>query len=110
MNAIARAVVAESSTIKEIPFKFVLPELRVLILVFLLLLSAIGVVYIKDLNRRLFITHHKLQVQSEQLNLDKNKLLLERSAWGAQARVQRVAQGQLHMKIPASNDVMMIKL
>ena len=110
MNAVARVAVAESTFVRGISLNFVLPELKILVLIFLLLASALGVVYIKDLNRRLFITHHKLQVQGEQLQSDSNKLLLEQSAWGAQARVQMVAQGKLQMQIPPSTDVMMIKV
>lgn len=110
MNAVARVAVADTIFTREIPFSISLPELKVLALVFLLLLSALGVVYVKDLNRRLFITYHKLQTQSEQLQSDSNKLLLEQSAWGAQSRVQVVAQGQLQMQIPSSIDVKMVKV
>ncbi|MBU0744136.1 MAG: cell division protein FtsL [Gammaproteobacteria bacterium] len=110
MNAIAREAFAENNFSSGMLFSFDLAELRILILVCLLLVSALGVVYVKDLNRRLFISCHKLQVQTEQLKADGNRLLLEQSAWGAQARVQMVAQQQLQMKIPASAEVMMIKV
>lgn len=109
MNAVARVAVADSVFIRAIPFSISLPELKILALVVLLLVSALGVVYVKDLNRRLFITYHKFQAQSEQLQSDSNKLLLEQSAWGAQARVQVVAQGQLQMQIPSSIDVKTVK-
>ncbi len=109
MNAVARAVFAEESFVKNISFGFELPELKVLVLMLMLLVSALGVVYVKDLNRRLSISYHKLQVETEQLQIQSNKLLLEQSAWGAQARVQIVAQTQLQMQIPPSTDVMMIK-
>lgn len=110
MNAVAKAMVAENVLARSLPFRIYLPELKMLILVFLLLLSALGVVYAKDLNRRLFITYQSLQKQTEQLYSDGNKLLLEQSAWGAQARVQLLAQKQLQMQIPESQDVNMIRL
>jgi cell division protein FtsL len=110
MNAIARAVYIEDNFYKNVPFGFELPELKTLILVCLLLISALGVVYVKDLNRRLFIAYHKLQIETEQLQVSGNKLLLEYGAWGSQARVQVVAQTRLQMQIPPSVDVMTIKV
>lgn len=109
MNAIVRAVASNNTFIHGPLVSFRLPELKVLIMIFLLLISALGLVYFKDLNRRLFITQHKLQMQIEQLQSDSNKLLLEQGAWTAQARVQRIAQQQLHMQIPLSADVVVIK-
>ncbi len=110
MNAVVRAVASDNTFARGVLININLPELKILVLVFLLLVSALGVVYIKDINRRLFITQHKLQVQSEQLQSESNKLLLEQSAWAAQARVQRVAQQQLQMQIPPSVDVVVIKV
>lgn len=110
MNAVARAVGTDNDFISIVPLNINFPELKTLALVFFLLASALGVIYIKDLNRRLFITYHKLQAQSEQLQAHSNKLLLEQSAWGAQARVQLVAQGQLQMQIPSAIDVKMVKV
>lgn len=109
MNAVVRAVASDSIFTRGALINASLPELKILVLVFLLLVSALGVVYVKDLNRRLFIVQHKLQLKSEQLQADNNKLLLEQSAWAAQARVQRVAQQQLQMLIPLSSDVVVIK-
>jgi cell division protein FtsL len=110
MNAVARAAASNDSTIvRSEPISFNLPELKILVMVFLLLISAFGVIYVKDLNRRLFIIQHKSQAQSQQLRSDGNKLLLEQSSWAAQARVQRVAQLQLQMQIPLSADVVVIK-
>ncbi len=110
MNAVARTAFVEDSFVKSISLGFELPELKIFILMCLLLLSALGVVYVKDLNRRLFIAHHKLQVEAEQLQMNTNKLLLEYGAWGSQARVQVVAQTKLQMQIPPSTDVMMVKV
>lgn len=110
MNAVARVVVTDNSfVVRGFSFNLGLPEFKVFILVVLLLISALGVVYVKDLNRLLFIKHHTLQVESEKLQSANIKLLLEQGAWGAQARVQMVAREQLEMQIPPSTDVMMIK-
>lgn len=109
MNAVVRTVASDSTFVRGTLFNFALPELKIMVIVFLLLVSSLGIVYVKDLNRRLFVVHHKLQQQTEQLQSDNNKLLLEQSAWAAQARVQIVAQRQLQMHIPPSTDVVVIK-
>jgi len=96
--------------IPSTPVKIVLPELKILVMIFLLLILSLGIVYVKDLNRRLFITNNKMQIQNEQLKTIGNKLLLEQSAWAAQARIQVVAQQQLQMQIPLSIDVKVIKV
>ena len=74
--------------------------LLILCLGVLVLLSAISVVYVKDLNRRLFITKQTLQHQHEQYLTDWSQLLLEQSAWSNQARIQQVAQQKLNMRLP----------
>lgn len=110
MNAVVRAVASDNTLMRGWLLNTKLPELKVLVLVFFLLVSALGVIYVKDVSRRLFIFQHKLQMQSEQLQANSNKLLLEQSAWAAQARVQMVAQQQLQMKIPSSSDIVVIQI
>jgi cell division protein FtsL len=110
MNAVVRTDFAENSFVHSgALIHFNLPKIRVLAMVLLLLISALSIVYVKDLNRRLFMEQHKLQIQNEQLKAEGNKLLLDQSAWAAQARVQKVAQQQLQMKIPPSVDIVVIK-
>lgn len=109
MNAVVRTVTSDNTFVRGSLINFALPELKIMVIIFLLLVSALGVVYVKDLNRRLFVEHHKLQQQHEKLQAENNKLLLEQSAWAAQARVQIVAKRQLQMQIPSSADVVVIK-
>lgn len=109
MNAVVRTIASDNLFVRSTLVGFNLPELKILVLVFLLLVSALGMVYVKDLNRRLCIVQHKLQEQSEQLRSNSSKLLLEQSAWAAQAQVQMVAQRKLQMQIPPSADVVVIK-
>ncbi|MDR1012492.1 MAG: cell division protein FtsL [Coxiellaceae bacterium] len=110
MNAITREALVESTFTRGISFSFNLPEFKVLILLFIALASALSVVYIKDLNRRLFIDYRKLELRSDQLQAENNKLLLEHSALGSQARIQAIAQESLKMRIPTSAEVIMIKV
>ena len=85
-------------------------DAKFMALMIAVLISAFAVVYVKDLNRRLFIQYQQLQVQHNQLYIDWGKLLLEQSAWSTQARVQRVAQQQLHMVTPTPNQVALVKI
>ncbi len=110
MNALARVALAESAFTKGVTFSFSFSELKILLLVGISLLSALGIIYVNDCNRRLLITHDKIHLEIEELQIEKNKLLLERSSWGAQARVQLVAKNSLQMQIPQSSDIIMIKM
>ena len=80
---------------------------RFIMLMMTVLLSAFAVVYVKDLNRRLFIQYQQLQASHNQLYINWGKLLLEQSAWSTQARVQHIAQQQLHMVSPTPNQVVL---
>lgn len=86
------------------------PRLVNLILIVALVLSAFAVIYVKDLNRRLFINYHTLQTSHDKLYVDWGKLLLEQTTWSTQARVQKIAENRLNMSIPTSKDVVVVKL
>ena len=79
-------------------------------LIFLLLLSALGLIYVKDLNRRMFIDYQQAQTQGEQLQVYNNKLLLEESSWASQTRVQKIAEEQLSMQLPVPAEIVMVKV
>jgi cell division protein FtsL len=83
---------------------------RVLILLFLVLASAIGFVYSKDLNRQLFSTGVDLQKTFTQLQTENNSLVLESSAWANQARVQQLAEKQFNMELPQANSIVLLKV
>ncbi len=75
--------------------------------VFLLIGFAIGVVFTKHTSR---VMHAKLQAQNSErdnLNNEWNQLLLEQATWTSGIRVEKVANEQLQMIIPAK--VEMIK-
>ncbi|KPJ67320.1 MAG: hypothetical protein AMJ43_05570 [Coxiella sp. DG_40] len=111
MNAVTR-VVAQGplvgSRITLIPFP--LPRFKVLILIVMLLISAFVIVYVKDVNRRLFIDYQSLQQRNDSLKTNNEKLLLEKSAWSRQARIQVVAEQNFNMKVPSASNVIVVKL
>ena len=79
-------------------------------LIVLLALSAFGLVYVKDLSRRLFIQVQKNQQQRQVLDVNYGRLLLEQSAWSTQSRIQQFAQSQLGMIAPMAKDVVMVRV
>ncbi|MCK4609017.1 MAG: cell division protein FtsL [Gammaproteobacteria bacterium] len=110
MNAITRVATqgnfAGNRAINLLP----LPELRVFVFLLVIFVTALSVVYIKDLNRRLFIAYQTGQQATSQTNTDYEKLLLERSTWSQPARVQMIAEQRLAMEAPAAANIVMVKV
>ncbi len=80
------------------------------LLIVFILFSALSVVYVKDLNRRLFIELQSQQKTRDSLHIEWGKLLLEESSWATQARVQRIAQQQLDMELPKAKKIKMVQV
>lgn len=93
------------STTKAIHYK---PSISTMLLGLLVILSGLAVIYVADLNRRLFMDMQETQAYQVQLQLDWDKLLLEQSTWSTQARIQNLAQERLGMTTPANNQIMTI--
>lgn len=106
MNAAARALAHGTFNFENIREMALSPRnYLVSLLLLLVLASACGVVYLKDLNRRLFWDLQTLQQQYDDLNIRAGQLLLERNTWSAQARVEQIAQNQLAMDVPTAQIV-----
>ena len=89
---------------------FPLPELRICVLCLAIFATLLGIVYLKDFNRRLFINYQQEQQLTSQLNTNYAKLLLEKSAWERQARVQMIAEQRLAMEVPSQAQIVLVKL
>ncbi len=74
-----------------------------------LLLCAFCVVYLKDLNRRLFIENQGLVQVQRQYEVEWGKLLLEQSTWSTQSRIQSIASRKLGMVMPKAKDIVMVE-
>lgn len=72
------------------------------------LLSALTVIYLKDLNRRLFIEHQRLEKIGQQMQVEWTRLLLEQSTLTAQARIESIAHQKWHMHMPANRDIVIV--
>ncbi len=64
------------------------------------LLSALSIIYVTNLSRSLNAEMEKMLAQQQQMHLQWGQLLLEKSTWVMQARVQNVAADKLDMTIP----------
>lgn len=112
MNSITRVINLESikaqgkSSLEHVTRQ----NLLVTLLILGLFISAFAIVYMKDLNRRLFIQYQTLQREKTQQTVDWGRLLLEDSTWSSQSRVAQIAQHQLGMEIPAAKDVVLVEV
>lgn len=110
MNAIVRAL-TEGAMVQTQGFTFFMTRqtLFIIFLLFLVMSSALSIVYVRDLNRRLFIDIQTLQNNRDALHTEWGKLLLEQSTWATQARVQGIAQQQLEMDVPTPHAIVMVR-
>ena len=103
MNTAIRVLTAGYVTPNFPAFRLTL-NFSVWMLSIFLLISALGVVYVKDLQRRLFIQYQTLQQTHQNAVWTKTKLLLEQSTWSAETHIQQIAQKSLAMIIPQTAD------
>lgn len=81
----------------------------IVLAVTLVLMTALSLVYTKDLNRQLYTELEGIRQNYEELKIQKDKLLLEQNTWAAQGRVREVAQEQLGMTLPNQLSIVILK-
>ena len=84
-------------------------QLPLLVMVISVLLSALSVIYMTNITRGLNANIQQTLTEREQLHVQWGQLLLEKSTWIMQARVQNLAEGKLGMLSPDSKSVVVIK-
>ena len=72
------------------------------------LASALGVVYAKHENRKLFIELQALQAERDAMNVEWGQLQLEQSTQATHARVDAEARGRLGMQSPDPGAIVII--
>lgn len=109
MNAVSRAI---NSRAINLPVLNILPLTRqavvLIVMVASLLLSAFGIIYLKDLNRRLFIQAEHIKQQQIMASEAWSRLLLERGTLVAQPRIQKIAEEKLGMHIPSRQEIQLV--
>lgn len=73
------------------------------------LVSATGAVYCKYRARRLFIQLEQLSTRRDNLDIQWGQLQLEQSALSTHALIESVAGQKLHMKMPAPQDIVVVR-
>jgi cell division protein FtsL len=81
-----------------------------LIMLCIMTVSAISFVYMKNYERTLFSDLQHSQISRQHLEMEWSQLLLEASTWSTPARIQRIAQLQYNMLVPASEKVKTVEL
>ena len=78
------------------------------VLVLAVMASAVGAVYAKHENRKLFMELQALTEERDQLEVDWSRLQIEQSTWSTHARVEQLARGEMRMRNPSSVEARLV--
>lgn len=81
-----------------------------LFLTLILIACALGVVTSQHKARKLFVELEKEQELARQLAVEWGQLQLEQGTWATHARIEKIAAGQLRMKVPGASRIQIISL
>jgi cell division protein FtsL len=81
----------------------------VLLLLIAVIGSALGVIYAREQNRRLFVDYTQLIKDHDDLNVEFSRLELEQATWAETNRIEQVARGQLGMVPPDAANTVLVK-
>ena len=85
------------------------PVSLVVLLVVAITVSALAVIYSSYEYRKLFNSHQSLVSQWDDFQVEWGQLLLEQSAFGANARIERIATDSLHMNSPSVQQIEIVR-
>jgi cell division protein FtsL len=109
MNAAARLVHQSVISRHLIRAHFVSSrQIGIAVLALAVLLSALSIIYVTHVTRVLHATSARHLLEKNHLQVQTGQLLLERSTWMMQARVQQIAEDKLGMIMPDAKSVMII--
>jgi cell division protein FtsL len=81
----------------------------VLLLLIAVIGSALGVIYAREQNRRLFVDYTQLIKEHDELNVEFSRLELEQATWAETNRIEQVARGQLGLVSPGSANTVLVR-
>jgi cell division protein FtsL len=87
----------------------VISSAALLALLFVVLASAIAVVWARQESRTLFVRLTQLQGQRDALNVEFGRLELEQATWAEPGRIEALARKKLGMINPPPADVRLIR-
>jgi cell division protein FtsL len=71
--------------------------------------SALSVIYVSHLCRQLYGELSRLEQESNALQVEWGRYLLEQSSWASLSRIERLAKGQLNMRAPGAEEIVVIR-
>jgi cell division protein FtsL len=80
-----------------------------LVLLFLVVICALGVVTSQHKARKLFVELEKEQREAKRLDVEWGQLQLEQSTWATHARIESVAARDLRMRLPPPSRVQIMR-
>jgi cell division protein FtsL len=81
-----------------------------LLLLFLAIACALGVVTSQHKARKLFVELQKEQELARQMEIEWGQLQLEQSTWALPSRVEKIASRQLQMQLPRAEKVQFVRM
>ncbi|KLV06212.1 cell division protein FtsL [Photobacterium aquae] len=79
------------------------------VLLVLVLISALGVVYITHQSRQLIAQQEQLLIERDQLDIEWRNQILEENSLAEHSRVERLAEKEMDMKRPSREDEVIVK-
>ena len=88
---------------------FTRKQIIAVVLALAVLLSALSIIYVTHVTRVLHATYQHNLLEQDHLHVERGQLLLERSTWMMQARIQHIAESKLGMVVPNSKTVVIVR-
>jgi len=109
MNAAAR-LLSQSTVSRTWVVSVLLSKAQYSLFVLILgvLVSSLSIVYVTNVSRSLTATTQQAFAERDRLHVQWGQLLLEKSTWLMQARIQQVASDKLGMVVPDSKSVVIV--
>lgn len=109
MNAAAR-LVHQGALTRHLMMTHLLTkqQIIVMLLAVAVILSALSTIYVTHISRLLHASYQRHLIEKDHLHVQRGQLLLERSTWMIQSRIQQIAEKKLGMKIPDHKSVVII--
>lgn len=79
------------------------------ILFVLVVVSALSVIYVRHESRSLFSEMRRLEVASDEMNVEWGRLQIEQSTHATHGRIERFARRQLGMHVPVLDDIRLVQ-
>ena len=71
--------------------------------------SALSVVYVSHLCRQLYSELSRLEQDTNTLQVERGRYLLEQSSWASLSRIERLAKSRLRMRVPGAEEIVVVR-